>query len=58
MSKRQHCAYCGEDMGEWTKYSQRDDTCGARECERYMRESYEAEREERHRQIDEEYNGY
>ena len=46
------CVYCGEHTGEHAQLS--DDTCGAAECERYIREQQQAEREEAHRRLDEE----
>lgn len=52
MAKRQYCAYCGDDMGDWTKFSDRNDTCGKQECDRYMRENLQAEREEAHERLD------
>ncbi len=51
--KRAVCAYCGADMGPWTKFSHRDDTCGKRECERWARDQDAIEREEAHRKLDE-----
>ena len=50
--KRQHCAYCGDDIGEWSKFSDKNDTCGKQECERYMRDNEQAEREAAHEQLD------
>jgi hypothetical protein len=41
-------------MGPWTKFSDRRDTCGKRECEREARDQDRFEREEAHRQLDEE----
>lgn len=52
MSRRQHCAYCGDDMGEWTKFSERTDTCGKPECQRFEREEAQAERDEAHERLD------
>jgi hypothetical protein len=51
-TKRHHCAYCGEDMGEWNKFSDRNDTCGEQERERWARDVAIAEREEAHEQLD------
>ena len=50
--KRQYCSYCGEDIGEWTKFSDRNDTCGKRECARFIRDEEIAEREQAHEQLD------
>ncbi len=49
-----NCVYCGEFTGDHK--SDRDECCGKRECARYIQDGIEAEREERHRAIDEEYN--
>jgi hypothetical protein len=51
--RRQQCAYCGEDMGPWTRFSDRNDTCGKRECESFARDQDAAEREQAHRDLDE-----
>ena len=51
--KRQHCAYCGDDMGVWSRvYSRPNDTCGKPECERWSRDAEAAERAEAHEQLD------
>ena len=51
-ARRQFCAYCGDDIGEWTKDSNRNDTCGKRECTRWERDNWMAEREEAHERLD------
>lgn len=58
MTRRHHCAYCGEDMGEWTRFSDRNDTCGAQECERWACDEAIAEREEAHEQLDRDMGWY
>ena len=50
--KRQYCAHCDDDMGEWTKFSDRHDTCGKPECERFGRDQDRAERDEAHERLD------
>lgn len=49
---RNVCAYCGEDLGPWDKFSSRDDTCGEKECERWARDQAIAEHDEAHEQLD------
>ena len=55
VAKMQFCAYCGAELGVYAKPSRDQDTCGAIECERWVRDEYEAraEREEAHREPDE-----
>ena len=51
--KERFCPNCGESLGvypNWDRY----DTCGARECEREMREEIRYEREEAHDRLDQE----
>ena len=56
--KMRHCWYCGDELGEIEdRHYDRTDTCGKRECERALREQFEEEREERHRQVDRDF-GY
>ena len=50
--RRQFCAYCGKDMGLWTRFSDRDDTCGDPECDRYARDSERERRERAHEELD------
>ena len=50
--KRHHCFYCGEDLGEWDRFSDRLDDCGAPECARDARNAALQEREEAHEQLD------
>ena len=50
--KRHVCAYCGDDMGPWTKFSDKRDACGKLECTQWEREELRAEREEAHEQLD------
>lgn len=51
--RRYRCAVCGEDMGAWTKFCDKTDTCGKPECERQVRDDMRAEQEEAHRDLDE-----
>ena len=51
-TKRHYCAYCGEDMGMWDRFCDRNDTCGKPECERWARDNAAAERAEAHEQLD------
>ncbi len=51
-SKERFCCYCGESMGAYADYD-RMDTCGERECERFVREEMAAEREDAHNDLDE-----
>ncbi len=54
MSMR-YCWYCGTELGDIAgRNYDRTDTCGARECERALRDMIDEEREERHREIDRE----
>lgn len=47
------CEYCGDDLGESVeKWAGEPVTCGKHECERWVREELEAEREEAHYQLD------
>lgn len=55
---RHHCFYCGEDMGEWTRFSDRSDPCGAPECVRAARDEAIAEREEAHEKLDRDMGWY
>ena len=50
--KRATCWNCGEDMGPWTKYSDRSDSWGAPACERVARWEAVGEREAAHEQLD------
>jgi hypothetical protein len=56
--KRATCWNCGADMGPWTKFSDRNDTCGERECERAARNADCAERDEAHEQLDRDLGWY
>lgn len=58
--RMRHCCFCDAALGEIDdKHYHRSDTCGRRECERFVREEIreeiEAERDERRRQIYEDY---
>jgi hypothetical protein len=54
MNKMRHCWNCGAELGEIEdRLYDRTDTCGARECERALRETLQEEREDAHRQLDE-----
>lgn len=57
--KMQHCWYCGAELGVYVKYYGDRDTCGKRECEREVQRSYQAERDERrHNAEDDDYMRY
>lgn len=47
-----HCFYCGEELGRYRDYDPLD-TCGKTECNREAGYAVQAEREEAHRQLDE-----
>jgi len=53
--KTEYCDYCGEYLGgPVEKYDSSDlITCGKQECERWARDELRAQREEAHRQLDE-----
>lgn len=53
-AKERFCWNCGASLGviEDRHYDRRD-TCGSRECEREARDEERAEREDAHRQLDE-----
>lgn len=48
--KMQYCANCGAELGEGFNFG--PESCGDRECDRAVRDGYEAEREEAHEQLD------
>ena len=50
--KTHYCFNCGEEIGLWDRFSDRRDTCGARECEREARNAEVEEREQAHEQLD------
>lgn len=53
MLKERYCWNCGKSLGAIeTKFYDRRDTCGARECERESRDAYREEREDAHRYLD------
>jgi hypothetical protein len=53
-AKMRYCWNCGAELGVCeAKYYDRGDTCGSLECNREARYAAEAEREEAHRQLDE-----
>lgn len=54
-AKMRRCWFCGVEIGliEDRYYDRLTDTCGAPECEREMRFALDEEREEAHRQLDE-----
>jgi hypothetical protein len=56
--KRHYCWNCGDDMGPWTKYSDRDDVCGKTECNRAARDQWAMAREEAHEQLDRDMGWY
>ena len=52
-AKMRFCCYCGAEIGVLeSRFYDRSDTCGAQECERYMRDCVAEEREEAHRELD------
>lgn len=52
--RRHHCYVCGEDMGVYDRrFCDPRDTCGKVECNREAINDERAEREEAHRQLDE-----
>ncbi len=55
--KIRHCWICGADMGfVANRHYDRRDTCGALECDRETRDAYEAERQEAHDAVDNDFN--
>ena len=51
--KMRHCFYCGEELGLYeNRHYDKYDTCGKRECEREVRDIFQAERDEAHEQLD------
>ena len=51
--KERFCCVCGASMGVIErKYYDSRDTCGKADCEREMRDSERAEREEAHERLD------
>jgi hypothetical protein len=48
-----HCFNCGEELGPRDRWSDNLDTCGKTECEREARYARATERDEAHRQLDE-----
>jgi hypothetical protein len=57
--KMRYCFNCGCELGmiEDRNYV-RTDTCGDAACEREVRDMYEREREERHREVDRDYGWF
>lgn len=47
-----YCYNCGEDLGNYDRFSDRFDTCGKPECEREARNAVMEERDEAHEQLD------
>ncbi len=56
-AKMRHCFYCGAELGVYADYDPRD-TCGKRECEREAQDSYTAERQEAHDELDRDMGWY
>lgn len=53
-TKERFCWNCGRSMGRIeSRYYERTDTCGAIECSRAERDMHREEREEAHRDLDE-----
>lgn len=52
-AKMRHCFFCGGELGIIeSKFYERTDHCGSRECQREAQDMYRAEREEAHEQLD------
>lgn len=51
-ARRHRCFNCGEDLGEWDRFSDGLDTCGQSECNREARHAYAQERDEAHERLD------
>ena len=47
------CDYCGDEIDPCERCGTEPVTCGKRECERWARDEEAAERDEAHRQLDE-----
>ena len=47
MSKAIHCDWCGGYLGEGDKYPGEPESCGKPECNREVRDMYQAARAER-----------
>ena len=57
-AKERFCWNCGESLGVIEdRHYDRGDVCGKLDCNRAARDAAQSERDERHRQIDDEYNG-
>jgi hypothetical protein len=56
----QHCFNCGAELVVYRSYYGQVENCGAPECMRAEREMHAAERDEAHRQLDEDmgYGGW
>lgn len=53
-TKERFCCYCGDSLGVIeSRYYDRTDTCGKRECERAIQDDQQREREEAHDRLDE-----
>jgi hypothetical protein len=50
-AKMRHCWYCGAELGVYSDYD-RLDTCGKPECLREVQIALAQERDEAHRQLD------
>ncbi len=50
--KMQHCFNCGAELGVYQHDRGDIECCGARECQREMRDAIADEREDAHRQLD------
>lgn len=52
-SKERFCSFCGDSIGMIeSRYYDRNDTCGKRECERAMSDMAQEEREDAHERLD------
>lgn len=58
MARRHHCFNCGEDLGEWDRFCEQLDTCGASECNREASAAMAQERAEAHEQLDRDMGWY
>lgn len=57
--KMRHCFYCGEELGQYRDHDPLD-TCGKAECNREAQRAAQSEREDAHRQLDDDlgYGGW
>lgn len=46
-ARRQHCFWCGEDLGEYDSFGGEPEACGKSECQRELVAELRGAREER-----------